>query len=428
MPILYDIGIGLYHTGIHLAAPFNDKANKWVKGRKNIFTDLKAILNGVEHPIWMHCSSYGEYEQGKPIIDALHKKYPDKKILLTFYSPSGSEVVKPKEKNLIVMYLPAEGAKNAERFLNIVKPSIAIFVKYEYWYHYLHTLKKHNIPTFLVSGIFRIEQNFFQWYGKLFQTILPCFDRIFVQDEASIELLKTIGIEHAEVSGDTRFDRVIEIAEANEISDELESFVANSNNVLVAGSTWPKDEELISKFFNQGVKDLKLIIAPHEVHKEHILQLRSLFKNGTVLWSERETEDLQKAQILIIDTIGVLSRTYRYGTIAYVGGGFNDGIHNTLEAAVYGLPILFGPNYEKFKEARDLIEVYGAECILDQSSFNKSLTDLTSDDDLRSKMAESSKKYVQENRGATRKFLEYLSKEVSDLETKDLPNESNASK
>lgn len=413
MPILYDIGIALYHTGISLSAPFNEKAKKWVRGRKNIFSDLKAIMDGVENPIWMHCSSYGEYEQGKPIIDALHKNYPNKKILLTFYSPSGSEVVKPKESNLIVMYLPAEGAKNAEHFLKIVKPSIAIFVKYEYWYHYLHMLKKLEIPTYLVSGIFRIEQNFFQWYGKLFRTILPCFDRIFVQDEASIKLLKTIGIQHAEVSGDTRFDRVIEIAEANESSDLLKVFVNGTKNVVVAGSTWPKDEDLISDFFNQGIQDVKLIIAPHEVHRENIEQLRARFESDPALWSEGETEGLKNAQVLIIDTIGVLSRTYRYGTIAYVGGGFNDGIHNTLEAAVYGLPIFFGPHYDKFKEARDLIAVHGAKSIVDQASFNKGMNDLISDENLRIKMASSSKKYVQENRGATSRFIEFLRKEAN---------------
>jgi len=357
MPLLYNIGAGMYHAGVKLAAPFNKKAEKWVQGRKGLIEKLEFVLKDIKDPIWIHASSLGEFEQGRPIIDALKNEYPKKKILLTFFSPSGMEVVQQKEKDLLVFYLPADTAKNAQEFLRIVKPCVAIFVKYEFWYHYLKSLNDQKVPTFIVSAIFRRSQPFFKWYGGTYRKMLGFFATIFVQDKASVELLKSIGVENVELSGDTRFDRVTQIVEKNERSEILEAFVSRASNVLVAGSTWPKDEELIANFFDNDKNGTKLIIAPHEVHQTHIEALKNRFKDDVLLWSDpriRKNDELNgiafnqdgldvltEANILIIDTIGILSRTYKYGTIAYIGGGFGNGIHNVLEAAAYGLPIQF---------------------------------------------------------------------------------------
>ena len=409
MPLLYDIGARSYHLAIKLAAPFNSKARKWVDGRKGLFDHLSNTLSGVEGPIWIHCSSYGEYEQGKPIIDGLKKKYPEKRIVLTFYSPSGFEAVAPKEKDLMVFYLPSDGRSNATRFLEIVRPSLAVFIKYEFWYHYLNELNERAIPTYLVSALFQEDQTFFKWYGSQYRKMLEFFTMILVQDENSVTLLQSIGVLNSIKTGDTRFDRVHEVASLNESSEILDQFTDGAENVLVAGSTWPKDEEILSKYFNSDNTELKLIIAPHEVNTDHIRSLSDRFKIPVGLYSNGGKRD---ARVMIIDSLGILSRAYRYGTVSYVGGGFNGGIHNILEPAAYGLPIVFGPDHHRFKEAQDLLTIGGANSIKDQKDLNEVFGAILKDQDLLASMSQKSKDYVQENRGATSAFLT----QVSELE------------
>ncbi len=391
-----------------MASLWNNKAKLWLNGRKNIFNRLRAELRAQDSKIiWFHCSSLGEFEQGRPVMENLRKHLAsgETKFLLTFFSPSGYEIRKEYKGADWVFYLPLDSGKNAKQFFDIVNPSLVVFVKYDYWYYYLNECKKRKTPLLLVSGIFRKDQPFFKWYGDLHRSMLNCFTHFFVQDKESLQLLESININNATVAGDTRFDRVSEIAENFTPIEVIEKFCGGSQ-VLVAGSTWPEDEKLI-KNSTANFPDLKIIIAPHEIHKEHIDQLRSMFPDA-VLYSQLTTRNPQPATCLIIDNIGMLSKLYHYASIAYVGGGFNKGIHNTLEAAVYGKPVLFGPNYKKFKEAVGLIETGGGICITSSRELSAILQKFISDKIASELSGKNSFDFVKQNKGATEKILHYI--------------------
>jgi 3-deoxy-D-manno-octulosonic-acid transferase len=380
----------------------------WIEGRKNIFDRLGTELQIQDSKlIWIHCSSLGEFEQGRPVMEDLRKQIPNSKFLLTFFSPSGFEIRKDYKGADWVFYLPLDSKTNAKTFFNIINPSLVVFVKYDYWYYYLTECKKRNIPLLLISGIFRQDQPFFKWYGNLHRKMLNCFTHFFVQDKESLQLLKSININNAVVAGDTRFDRVSVIAENFKPIEEIENFCGNSQ-VLVAGSTWPDDEKII-KDATANLPRLKIIIAPHEIHKEHIDQLRSIFPDA-VLHSQLVAQRSQpiNSNTLIIDNIGMLSRLYHYATITYIGGGFNKGIHNTLEAAVYGKPVLFGPNYKKFKEAIGLIETGGGVCVNSSAELTSQLKRLLTNKDVLESSSKNSFEFVKQNKGATEKILHYI--------------------
>ncbi len=406
--VFYNIFLLLYKSGIHLSSIWNNKAKLWVDGRKDIFKRLTDELGSDNSEIiWFHCSSLGEFEQGRPVMETIKSQFPNCKILLTFFSPSGFEIRKNYEGAAWVFYLPLDSGKNARQFLDIVRPSLVVFIKYDYWYYYLTECKRRKISLLMISSIFRKEQAFFRWYGRLHRKMLQCFSYIFVQDRESLQLLESINIKNANIAGDTRFDRVSEIAATFKPIAEIAKFCGRSQ-VLIAGSTWPVDEKLIKEAATT-LPDLKIIIAPHEIDKEHLKELKSLFP-GSIFFSELNTYESASItqRYLIIDNIGMLSRLYHYATIAYVGGGFNRGIHNTLEAAIYGKPVLFGPNYEKFREAIGLIAAGGGACITsttDLTSQLKKILNTKSELELRSKK---SFEFVQENKGATEKILGYI--------------------
>jgi 3-deoxy-D-manno-octulosonic-acid transferase len=398
----------LYRTAIRIASLWNNKAKLWLNGRKNIFDRLRAELQSQDSKIiWFHCSSLGEFEQGRPVIEKLKSQNPGLKFLLTFFSPSGYEIRKDYKGVDWVFYLPLDSKKNAKTFFDIVNLALAVFVKYDYWYYYLNECKKRKIPLLLISGIFRKEQPFFKWYGNLHRSMLNCFTHFFVQDKESLQLLQSINIKNATVAGDTRFDRVSEIAENFTPIEAIEKFCSGLP-VLVAGSTWSEDEKLI-KDATANFPDLKIIIAPHEIHKEHIDQLKSFFPDA-VLYSQLRVQSPEAiiSDHLIIDNIGMLSKLYHYSTIAYVGGGFNKGIHNTIEAAVYGNPVLFGPNYKKFKEAIGLIENGGGICITSSNELSTILQKFISDKTALELSGKNSFDFVKQNKGATEKILHYI--------------------
>ncbi len=408
MIFLYNIFLVLYKIGIHISALWNSKAKRWVNGRKNIFPDLESKVKSQESKIiWFHCSSLGEFEQGRPLIEKLKSQFPASKILLTFFSPSGYEIRKDYKGADWVFYLPLDSKTNAKRFFDIIAPSLVVFVKYDYWYYYISECKKRNIPLLMVSAIFRSGQPFFKWYGGLHRKMLECFSHFFVQDESSLELLRSINTNNVSVTGDTRFDRVSEIAAHYKPIGEIEKF-CNNSPVLVAGSTWPDDEKMI-KEATSDLTDFKIILAPHEIHEEHLQHLKTLFP-GSIFYSQLTTHHSQLgfSSCLIIDNIGMLSRLYHYAKITYIGGGFNKGIHNTLEAAVYGKPVLFGPNYEKFKEAIGLIETGGGISFRSASELSTLLRRFISDPNELERYSKNSFDFVKENKGATEKILRYI--------------------
>ena len=406
MKLFYNIFIALYRTIIAIFALGNKKARAWIEGRKNLFAELDQKLAPSDRIIWMHCASAGELEQGKPVLEQLKTQYPQYKLLVTFFSPSGYEVGKKYKAADLVAYLPLDTKANAVRFLDLVKPELAIFVKYEYWYHHLKTAAKRHIPLLLVSAIFRKNQPFFKSYGDFYRSILGFYNRIFVQDSESQQLLESINISNCIVSGDTRFDRVAAIA-ANFSELALIKRFVQDDRILVAGSTWPDDERLLADFYHSYTGKLKLIIAPHEINKAHIDHLFSLFPNA-IAYSQLE-QSFKEASVLIIDNVGMLSRLYQYATLTYIGGGFNkSGIHNTLEAAVWGKPVLFGPNYQKFKEARDLVDRKAGFSISNAEELKRIATELLRDEVLLQQSSTIARSYVEENRGATQKIMDYI--------------------
>jgi 3-deoxy-D-manno-octulosonic-acid transferase len=411
--IIYNLLIWIYSKAILLASNWSPKAKQWVKGRKNIFENLSiaiAKINPEDNAqfIWMHCASLGEFEQGRPVLENLKKSFPEKKILLTFFSPSGYEVRKNYQGADLVFYLPTDTKKNAVTFLNIVKPSLVIFVKYEFWFHYLHQLKKRSIPTILISAIFRKQQPFFKWYGRLHRYMLSCFTQVFVQNSFSKQLLSdaSLGM-NIMVSGDTRFDRVSDIHSHFTALPEIEKFVGQTKTII-AGSTWSEDEELL-QHLHHSMNELKLIIAPHEIHDVHIAELKKRFPNALLFSQLKPETESSSANCLIIDNIGMLSKLYHYAYISYIGGGFNkSGIHNILEAAVYNKPVIFGPVYSKFKEANDLLETGGAFSVKDNKELEKVVERLVSETEIYRNAANLAGNYVKENTGATKLICNYI--------------------
>jgi len=387
MSILYTISIQLYVIAIRIASLFNAKTKLWVKGRKAIFQKLAEATKEDQDIVWFHCASLGEFEQGKPIIEGYKKKHPTHKILLTFFSPSGYEIRKNYDGVDWVFYLPADTKKNAKQFISIVNPIKVIFIKYEFWFNYMLELNKKNIPFYSASSIFRKEQSFFKydWFAKQLNNV----SRFFVQDQNSKELLKNISFSNCTVAGDTRFDSVITNTQ-NAINIPLIEEFSENKTTIICGSTWPKDEALLAKYIKEH-PNYNYIIAPHE------MQYITVLKNQTnaLLFSKANNTNIKNSNVLIIDSIGILSNIYKYGNLAYIGGGFGAGIHNILEAVAFGLPVVFGPNYQKFKEANELIELEGAKSI---SNYSELETGILSFIDFDSSI---SKNYIKNNAGAT---------------------------
>lgn len=403
----YQVFLSFYQFAILLVSPFNQKAKQWFNGRKNLFTEIKQAVKGNPKIIWMHCSSLGEFEQGRPVIQKLRKQYTDHKILITFFSPSGYEVQKNYNGADYIFYLPLDSKRNAALFLDLVKPVFIIYVKYEFWYYYLHEAKNRNIPIILISAIFRKSQPFFTFYGKFHRSMLQCFNHLFVQNTESVHLLESIGIQNVSIAGDTRYDRVIEITENCKPLPEIERFCGQLP-VIVAGSTWTEDDKELDHYANTR-SNIKFIIAPHNIEKDRIKECLYLYKNAVLFSSLSHNEDLTDKNILIIDNIGMLSKLYRYATICYIGGGFGaDGVHNVLEAAVYGKPVIFGPEYDKYLEAIELIEQKGAISVETALELEKLLDNLIQQNTDYIHMCNASKQFVYSKQGAAEKIMEYI--------------------
>ncbi|MDP4202905.1 MAG: glycosyltransferase N-terminal domain-containing protein [Bacteroidota bacterium] len=399
MFLLYNSGIALYQAGIKLAARWNEKAGLLEKGQNSSFSILQEKIIPGQKYVWFHASSLGEFEQGRPLIEELKRRSLEKKVVLTFFSPSGYEVRKNYTGADVVVYLPMDTPGNVSRFLDIVKPEKAVFIKYEFWANYLTELQKREIPTYLVSAIFRPQQAFFKWYGGWYRKLLSAFTHLYVQDNSSEELLKTIGVTNVTVAGDTRFDRVAEIAAQAKELPLVEAF-AKDRRVLVAGSSWPLDEDILFDYFNSH-DDLFLIVAPHVTSESHIEDICRKLKRPFARYTKTDEQHAAQADCLIIDCIGLLSSIYRYGQIAYIGGGFGVGIHNVLEAAVYGVPVIFGPNYHKFREACGLIDAGGGVSVSELQQYVNLMDKLLQNDDYLSACGKNSSDFVNENLGAT---------------------------
>lgn len=401
MRLIYDLGIRIYYLLILVASLFNPKAKQWIRGRKGLFSRIAREVDPSEPVIWFHCSSLGEFEQGRPVIELIRRERPDKKILLTFYSPSGYEIRKDYPGADHIFYLPLDTRKNVKRFLDLITIEQAFFVKYEFWYHFLSTMHHNKIPVYLISGIFRKNQVFFKWYGSWYRKILGMFDHLFLQQKSSLELLGSIGIKHASVSGDTRFDRVFEIAQDVGSNERFSTFCKNSSCVI-AGSTWPADEEILCRYINESGSSVKWILVPHEIHASHIQQLKHSITKKTLIYSESGENDSPDAEVLIIDTIGLLSSLYQYGELAYIGGGFGKGIHNTLEAATFGLPVIFGPRFNKFTEAKELVQAGAAFPVHDYAELKEILNRLFKDPEMLKTSGKIASDYVSSKLGASR--------------------------
>lgn len=408
---IYSLLVKIAGYGLTLIAKFHAKIKLFVDGRKNTFKNLEDAIQPTWKVLWVHVASLGEYEQGLPLVERLKKQFGDHRILLTFFSPSGYEVKKDKTPADVVTYLPLDTKTNAKRFLEVVQPRLAIFIKYEVWPNYLVELKKRNIPALLVSGIFKKKQAYFHWYGRLLRQSLSHFDHFFVQDKKSKILLKTLGFENVTVSGDTRFDRVAQILERENTMPLIRSFI-NGLPCLVAGSTWPEDEKVLLPFVNRTRAKIKVIIAPHTIKENHIQQLRAAISKRTLLFSELETEaqPLEGTEVLIIDNIGLLTKIYSYADMAYVGGGFATGLHNTLEPAVFGIPVIIGPKYSDFAEATDLVKQNGIFVISTPEEFGSKVTELFNNAPLVKSTGAVNASYIQQKVGATNTIMEYITK------------------
>ncbi len=399
MKLIYNIGLKAFRIALSLGTNTNDKAKLMLDGRKEVWQKIADADTSGEY-VWVHCASLGEFEQGRPIIEAIKAKDKNTKVLLTFFSPSGYEVRKNYDGADLIIYLPFDSKKNADRLLSELKITKAIFVKYEFWYYFLTALKERQIPTYIVSAIFREKQTFFKSYGSWYRQMLTNFTTLFVQNEKSKELLASIGINNVVVAGDTRFDRVASIVKQAKDLPEIEAF-KNGQPMIVAGSTWPEDEQHLISYINKDTSDTKYIIAPHEVNEEHLSYITQVLDVDYQRYTQLDESTLANTKVLIIDTIGLLSSVYRYGEIAYIGGGFGVGIHNTLEAATYGMPVLFGPNYHKFQEAKDLVEAKAAFPITNGEELHTQLDMLLSDAQTLERSSLASAKYVERHTGAT---------------------------
>lgn len=403
---LYNLGIVIYTILIRLVSPFYPKARQWSEGRRGMIERMSVDMADAENVVWIHVSSLGDFEQGRPLVDYVKQNYPDYKILLTFFSPAGYEVRKNYPNADYVYYIPADTRREVCRFLDVVRPKVVIFVKYEFWLNMLVELRKRNIRTFIVSSIFRKNSIFFNPLGGIWRKALRSFRTIFVQDEASKALLAEIGVTNVVVAGDTRFDRVIAIAESAERVDAVEQFRGDSR-LFVAGSTWGRDEDILLPLINEN-PDIKFVIAPHEMDEARIERLLREVKGGAVRYTQLSHSDFAEKQVLVLDTIGLLSRVYGSADWAYVGGGFGAGIHNTLEAVVYGLPVAFGPKYRKFKEACDLISLGVGKSVTDSAELKMWFNSLRDDSNQLARIAEVAKDYTLKQRGVTERLVKMI--------------------
>jgi 3-deoxy-D-manno-octulosonic-acid transferase len=420
MPLLYDLGIRLYYTGVRSAAGFKPKARAWVEGREQLWKRIEEKRDALRGCLWMHCASVGEFEQGRPVLEALKREKPELPILLTFFSPSGYEACKHSPLATHVDYLPLDTRRNAQRLITLLRPKAVLWVRYEFWLNHLEALRKAGVPTFLLSGIFRKSQPFFQWYGTAWRRMVRGLDHVFVQDEVSRSLLAGIGVQRVTVSGDTRFDRVAEIVRANEELPIAKSFRGNGP-VLVCGSTWPGDEDLLKEAFSMLGHAPKCLVAPHELNDAGLSASEQRFPKPLVRWSELEgatatnIADILGPEVggtLLVDRMGLLARLYRYGDLTYVGGGFGDGIHSLLEPAAWGSPVIFGPRHTKFEEARGLIACGGGFEVRDANQLRDVLQQLLKDPARLEQASRQARLYVAERCGATQRAMEHLRSQV----------------
>jgi 3-deoxy-D-manno-octulosonic-acid transferase len=409
MSFIYNFILLFSSQLLKILALFSPKLNLFVEGRKSVFEILKNNIQEFDKTIWFHAASLGEYEQGLPVIEKVKQKYPNHKIIITFFSPSGYEIRKNNTVSDVTVYLPLDTISNAKQFLKVVHPEMVFFIKYEFWPNYLKELRNQNIKTYLISGVFRKNQAFFKWYGGFYRKALKTFTYFFVQNESSKKLLQSIGFENVKISGDTRFDRVVAILEKDNTLDFIEQF-KNNQTTIVIGSSWPKDEELLVNFINQAADNVKFIIAPHNIKAEQITNIKSQITKSSVLFSEKSNIDLSSFNVFIIDTIGILTKIYSYADIAYVGGGFgNPGVHNLLEPATFGIPIVIGPNYSHFSEAIALVGLEGCVSIKNQSELNDAFNLLLQNEEERLEKGHICSTFVQMNKGATEQILNNIS-------------------
>ena len=408
---LYNLSIYLYAFVVRIISPFHKKARKMIIGHKQTYKILKEKVDPNTKYIWFHAASLGEFEQGRPIIEEIRRKHPEAKILLTFFSPSGYEVRKDYPVADIVCYLPFDKKRNVKKFLKLVQIEKAIFIKYEFWYNFVNNLHKRNIPVYMVSAIFRPSQIFFKWYGGTMRKLLKYYKCICVQDNNSEQLLRSISITNVKVCGDTRFDRVLDIRSQAKQLNIVESFArkaqTENEKIFVAGSTWPKDEDIVIPYFNITT-DVKLIIAPHEIDEAHLKYIESNLQRPHIRYSQAIPEMMADYDCLIIDSFGLLSSIYRYGQVAYVGGGFGVGIHNVLEAAVYNIPVIFGPNFKKFREAQQLMEQGGGYSISDYQSFRGLMDEFLQYENTLSAVGKHAGDYVKSNAGVVDRVMQEL--------------------
>lgn len=408
MFFLYNLVVQFADFLLKIVALFSPKIKLFVDGRKTVFNTLSEKISASDKTIWFHAASLGEYEQGLPVMEQIKKQFPNHKIVVTFFSPSGYEVRKNNTIADATAYLPLDSKSNVKQFLKLVHPEMAFFIKYEFWPNYLNELKKQNIKTYLISGIFREKQSFFKWYGGFYRNALKSFHYFFVQNESSKKLLQNIGFQNVKVSGDTRFDRVVSILERDNALEFIEQF-KNNIPTIVIGSSWPKDEELLINYINQADDTVKFIIAPHNIKPEQLQQLKNTITKKTVLFSEKENQSLADYQVFIIDTIGILTKIYSYADIAYVGGGFgNPGVHNILEPATFGIPIVIGPNYSHFAEATALVNMEGCVSIANQNELHQAFDLLVRNEDERHEKGHICSTFVQMNKGATNTILNHI--------------------
>jgi 3-deoxy-D-manno-octulosonic-acid transferase len=408
MLFLYNLILILASQILKLLALFSPKIKLFVDGRKTTFPTLQNKITPTDSTIWFHAASLGEYEQGLPVVEKIKKQFPNHKIIITFFSPSGYEVRKNNTVADVTVYLPLDTKNNAKQFLKLAHPEMVFFIKYEYWPNYLNELKKQNTKTYLISGILRKKQMFFKWYGGFYRNALKTFDYFFVQNESSKKLLQSIGFNNVKISGDTRFDRVVAILERDNSLDFIAKF-KNNTTTIVVGSSWPKDEVLLVNYINQTSENVKFIIAPHNIKAEQIQEIQKSITKKTVLFSKKENLDLSNYDVLIVDTIGILTKIYSYADIAYVGGGFgNPGVHNILEPATFGVPIIIGPNFSHFAEATALVNMEGCASIATQKELNETFDNLISNDDIRHEKGHICGTFVQMNKGATEVVLNHL--------------------
>jgi 3-deoxy-D-manno-octulosonic-acid transferase len=412
MLFLYNLFVYFSEFILKIIALFSPKIKLFVNGRKDVFKILASAINPKDKTLWFHAASLGEYEQGLPVMEKIKLQFPNHKIILTFFSPSGYEVRKNNTLADVTVYLPIDTKVNANEFLRLVHPELVFFIKYEFWPNYLNELNNLGIKTYLISGIFRENQAFFRWYGGFYKNALKTFDYFFVQNESSKKLLQSIGYNNVKVSGDTRFDRVVSILERDNSLDFIEQFKDNTITIVI-GSSWPKDESFLVNFINQTNADVKFIIAPHNIKAEQIQELKNSITKKTILFSDVETNrnlSLYEYDIFIIDTMGILTKIYSYADIAYVGGGFvNKGLHNILEPATFGIPIIIGPYYSHFAEATALINLEGCISISNQIQLNNSFENLISNEDIRQEKGHICETFVQMNIGATEVILRHIS-------------------